>query len=502
VLVESEELVRAATLLEGAGVRLGVGLAANGLGLDSRLRSGRGRRLVSELVELSGDDDSGTLLAGIVGVAVDGDSVAISNGAKELLDLGLDNQRVTAGVEDGNLTGTLLKEGLDHLKSRSLTGVGGVLLEGKAKNSDLLANKGVVEALDDTVGETVTGVLVHLHNLAPVLGNLRKTHGLGEVDEVKNILLEAAATETDTSHQELVTDTGVNTDSLGDLIDISTSLLTNSRDGVNGGDTLGQHGVGNELGKLGRPDVGGQDALARNPRVVNLDKSLGSSLTRGGRRGTDQDTVRVEEIVDGGTGSQELGVGENLEVNARAVHVESISDELSSSARNGRLLNNDCTLTSVLSNNASNGLESGHISSAAGTNTTVLRGSVDGNKNDISLADVLGDVGREEQVRLALIDGNLALLGGGTLAVGGRLVRDLGRSATITGDSDDIVQTRLVDRRVAGVPTSDTVGVSVDDGDLDVGVLESNDSGSRATDITSTNTADAADLNGCLLSTV
>ena len=76
---------------------------------------------------------------------------------------------------------------------------------------------------------------------------------------------------------------------------------------------------------------------------------------------------------------------------------------------------------------------------------------------------------------------SLALLGGGTLAVGGRLVRDLGRSATITGNSDDIVQTRLVDRRVAGVPTSDTVGVSVDDGDLDVGVLESNDSGSRAT---------------------
>lgn len=159
----------------------------------------------------------------------------------------------------------------------------------------------------------------------------------------------------------------------------------------------------------------------------------------------------------------------------------SISDELSSSARNGRLLNNDSTLTSVLSDNASNSLESGHISGAAGTNTTVLCGSVDGNKNDISLADVLGDVGREEQIRLALIDGNLALLGGGTLAVGGGLIRDLGRSATITGNSDDIVQTRLVDRRVAGVPTSDTVGVSVDNGDLDVGVLESNDSSGRAT---------------------
>jgi hypothetical protein len=180
----------------------------------------------------------------------------------------------------------------------------------------------------------------------------------------------------------------------------------------------------------------------------------------------------------------------------------SISNELSSSARNSRLLNNDGTLTGVLSNDTSDGLESGHVSGAAGTNTTVLGGGVDGNKNDISLADVLGDVGGEEQVRLALIDGDLALLSGGALAVGGRLARDLARSATITGDSDDVVQTRLVNRRVTGVPASDTVNVSVDDGDLNVGVLESNDSGGRATDITSTNTADAADLNGCLLSAV
>jgi hypothetical protein len=94
---------------------------------------------------------------------------------------------------------------------------------------------------------------------------------------------------------------------------------------------------------------------------------------------------------------------------------------------------------------------------------------------------MLGNVGREEQVRLALIDGDLTLLAGGALAVGGRLAGDLGRSATITGNSDDIVQTGLVDGRVAGVPASDTVGVSVDDGNLNLGVLESNDSGSRAT---------------------
>lgn len=157
------------------------------------------------------------------------------------------------------------------------------------------------------------------------------------------------------------------------------------------------------------------------------------------------------------------------------MHVKSISNKLSSSARNSGLLNNDSTLTGVLSNDTSDSLESGHVSGAAGTNTTVLGGGVDGNKDDIGLADVLGNVGREEQVGLALIDSNLALLSGGALAIGGGLAGDLARSATITGDSDDVVQTRLVDRRVAGVPTSDTVNVSVDDSDLNLGVLESND---------------------------
>jgi hypothetical protein len=503
VLVESEELVgTGGGALERTRVGLGVGLAANGLGLDGRCRGGRGRRLVAELVELSSNDDGGTGLASIVGIAVDSDVVSLSEGSEELLDLSLDNQRVTAGIEDSHLTGALLKKGLDHLKSGSLTGIGGVLLESKAKNGNLLANEGVVEALDDTVGETVTGILVHLDNLAPVLSDLGKTHGLSKVDEVENILLEATATETNTSHQELVTNTGVNTDSTGNLIDISASLLANSGDGVDGGDTLSQHRVGNKLSELGRPDVGGQNALARNPGVVNLDESLGSSLTGGGRSRTDQDTVRVEEIVDGGTGSQELGVGENLEMDTRAVHVKSISDKLGSSARNSRLLDNDGTLAGVLSNDAGDSLESGHISGAAGTNTTVLGGSVNGNQDNIGLANVLGNVGGEEQVGLALSNGDLAVLSRGTLTISGRLIGDLGRSATITGNSDDIVQTGLVDRGVAGVPTANAGGVSVDDSNLNVRVLESDDSSGRATNVTSTNTADAADLNGGLLSTV
>lgn len=327
VLVEGEEVVRGGNgVLERSGVGLGVGLAAEHLGGDasgSGRRSGRGR--VAELVELGGDDNGGAAVASIVGIAVNHDVVAGDKGAEKLLDLLLDNEGVAAGVEDGNLARSLLEEGLDHLQGGSLTGVGGVLLEGVAKNGNLLANEGVVEALDDTVGESVTSVLVHLDDLSPVLADLRETHGISQVDQVEDILLEAAATETDTSHQELVSDTGIDTDSASDLIDISAGLLANSGDGVDAGNTLSKHGVGNQLGELRRPDIGGQDALPGNPGSVNVDKGLGGLLARGSGSGTDKDSVGVEQIVDGGTGSQELGVGENFEVDARPVHGELIA---------------------------------------------------------------------------------------------------------------------------------------------------------------------------------
>lgn len=321
VLVQGKQVVlRGGGRLEGAGIRLGVGLAADHLG--GLAGSGGGRRLggggVAELIELGSNDNGSAAVAGVVGVAVDSD-LGGGLGAQKGPDLFLDNQRVAAGVEDGDLAGALLEEGLDHLQGGGLTGVGGVLLEGVAEDGDLLADEGVVQALDDTVGEAVTGVLVHLDDLAPVLANLGQAHGVGQVDEVEDILLETAATETDTSDEELVADTGVDTDGTGNLVDISAGLLTDSGDGVDGGDTLGQHGVGDQLGQLGRPDIGGQDALTRNPSGVDVNEGLGGLLARGGRGRTNEDTVGIEQVIDGGTGGQELGVGQDLELNTGAV---------------------------------------------------------------------------------------------------------------------------------------------------------------------------------------
>lgn len=73
----------------------------------------------------------------------------------------------------------------------------------------------------------------------------------------------------------------------------------------------------------------------------------------------------------------------------------------------------------------------------------------------LGLSDSLVDVGREEEVLAA-------------------------------GSLDDIVETGLVDGEVVRVPGVDTGLVKVDNGDLDVGALERDNSAGGATDVTST----------------
>jgi hypothetical protein len=151
----------------------------------------------------------------------------------------------------------------------------------------------------------------------------------------------------------------------------------------------------------------------------------------------------------------------------------SISNELGSSARNSTLLNNDGTLTGKLSNDTGDSLESSHVGRAASTDTTVLCRGVDGDEDNVSLADGLADIGGEEQV--AGSHPNLSLVGV-TLA---RVEDDA--ATAIAGYTDDVAEARLVDGRVLRVPAADSSDVAVDDGHLDVRVLECDDSSGRAT---------------------
>lgn len=106
--------------------------------------------------------------------------------------------------------------------------------------------------------------------------------------------------------EELGTHSGVLTDSVGDLVNVGPSSLTDGREGVNRGNSLGQHSVGSELGKLRRPEADGQNSLPRNPVGVDVGKSLASIDTLLGLERANKDSVRVEKIGDSGTLGKEL----------------------------------------------------------------------------------------------------------------------------------------------------------------------------------------------------
>ena len=87
----------------------------------------------------------------------------------------------------------------------------------------------------------------------------------------------------------------------------------------------------------------------------------------------------------------------------------SIGHKLGSAAGDSALLDDNGTLASVLGNNTSDSLKGRHVGGAASTNTTVLGGRVDSNKDNVGLADALGHVGGEEQVSRPCGDVGLAL---------------------------------------------------------------------------------------------
>lgn len=106
--------------------------------------------------------------------------------------------------------------------------------------------------------------------------------------------------------EELGAHSSVLTDSVGDLINVGTSSLTDGREGVNRGDSLGQHGVGSELGKLRRPEADSQNSLLRNPVGVDVRKSLAGIKTLLGLERSNKDSVRAEKIGDSSTLGKEL----------------------------------------------------------------------------------------------------------------------------------------------------------------------------------------------------
>lgn len=288
---------------------------------------------VPEFVPLGAHDNCIGTLASIIGALGDAKLLFEVRAVIQDARLGEVEPDLTLGnlrIVDGDV-GTLVAEILAQSDCRRFASVAGVLLKGKAQDGNLLAGKGVEETRDDTVEEAPLLVFVHLDNLdglelgdigkaggtanlAPICSNLWKVQALAEVDQIEDVLLETTASETDTGLQELGTDSGVKAASIADFVDIGARSLADCGKRVDGRNPLGQQGIGGELRKFRRPEVHGDNLLMTNPASIDI-RQRRSRRPAGVRvQGSDQDAVGIHQIGNGRALGEELGVGEDVEV--------------------------------------------------------------------------------------------------------------------------------------------------------------------------------------------
>lgn len=211
------------------------------------------------------------------------------------------------GVGDGD-AGVFLVEETADAPGGGFARVAGVGLEGKAKDGDFLVGEGVEEGLKQARDDALLLVFVHVDDAHPVLGLGSESEGFAEVDEVEDVFFEATSAKAGSGFEEFCADAAVGSDDAGDLFDVGSRGFAEAGDGIDGGDALGEEGVGGELGELGAPDVGGEDALAWDPGGVHLDDLFHGGFS-GVRFGSaDEDAIGVEEVFNGGSFREEFGV--------------------------------------------------------------------------------------------------------------------------------------------------------------------------------------------------
>ena len=129
---------------------------------------------------------------------------------------------------------------------------------------------------------------------------------------------------------------------------------------------MGEKGVGDEFGKFGGPEVGGDDAFARHPVCIDRDKCLEGCLSFGCLLAADEDAVRVFHIRDGGAFGEELGVGKNLEGGvSRGVGGDDRLDRGGGLHRDGGFLDDDLVAFGDLGYQARRRLDVAEICGAA-----------------------------------------------------------------------------------------------------------------------------------------
>ena len=300
------------------------------------------------------------------------------------------------GVGDGDSDMLIRQESRDRSRGR-LAGVAGVGLEGEAEKRNLLVGEGIEHLLEEARNYALLLIFVHLDDAHPVFGGSMKAEGLAKIDEVQDVLLEAAAAEAGPGLQELGADALVSADDPGDFVHVGASGFAEAGDGVDGRDALGEEGVCGEFRQLGRPDVGGQDLLFRDPGCVYVDDLLYRGESGLGLGSANQDPVGLEKILDGGSFGEEFGVAEDGEV-VFCVVVEDRVHRSGSADRQSGLFDDDLVVVGEALYLAGGRLPILEVAGASRAASEHLGRGVHANKDDVASLNCPFYVRTEEEI--------------------------------------------------------------------------------------------------------
>ena len=276
---------------------------------------------------------------------------------------------------------------------------------------------------------------------------------LAEINEIEDVLLETRSAEADRGFEEFRTDPRIPTDGVRHFVDVRPGRLAEGRNGIDRGNPLGEEGIGHKFGQLGRPQVRGDDPVARNPPGVDADQLLQGRFARGRALAADEDAVGLEQVGDGRAFGEKLRVGEHLEITVARVGTQNGQNGFRRFHRNRALFDNDLRPLGHAGDHAGGAFDETQVRGAPRPDAVGFGRRADADENYFPVADGALDIRFEVQVASACF-------------------------------AHDIVEAGFVDRQVVGIPRRDACLVRVDDGDLDIGTLRGDHRHGGTADVT------------------
>ena len=160
-----------------------------------------------------------------------------------------------------------------------------------------------------------------------------------------------------------------------------------------------------DFGQLGRPQVSRDNGRTRNPSSVFVNEGIPSLDGEWVVETANEHTIRLVQVADGCTLSQEFWVGQNSEVDTRlgACGGQDLAHRVCRLARHSGFFHHDDVLDSQASNHARSLLDVPQVWGVTSTEAKLLGWRVDTDKDQVSLRDVSGHVRAEGQVAAACL---------------------------------------------------------------------------------------------------